>query len=83
MFFSIFALLFLFRQMNSKNTHGADLFKVTVQDNGQIILYDDEDGMLRGTVVLNCQNTTRIKSVNLKFEGKIRVHWSQDGSVSL
>ncbi|KAI8150201.1 hypothetical protein BJV82DRAFT_662287 [Fennellomyces sp. T-0311] len=66
--------------MNNKYTHATDLFKITVQDNGQIILYEDEGGMLRGTLVLECQSTTRIKSVTLKFEGKARVHWGQDGN---
>ncbi|KAI9484322.1 hypothetical protein BDB00DRAFT_878951 [Zychaea mexicana] len=59
--------------------HSNDLLSISVQDNGQIILYEDEGGLLRGSVVLECRNT-RIKSVTLKFQGRARCHWGQDGN---
>ena len=64
---------------NNKHMHNGDLLNISVQDNGQIILYEEEGGLLRGSVILDCRNTTRIKSITLKFQGRARCHWSQDG----
>ncbi|KAL0075699.1 hypothetical protein J3Q64DRAFT_1769164 [Phycomyces blakesleeanus] len=33
--------------------------------------------ILRGSVVLNCTETTKIRSISLKFQGKAKVHWSE------
>ncbi|KAG2218528.1 hypothetical protein INT45_000954 [Circinella minor] len=60
--------------------HNGDLLNISVQDNGQIILYEEEGGFLRGNVILECRNTTRIKSITLKFQGRARCHWNQDGN---
>ncbi|CAO3679296.1 unnamed protein product [Rhizopus stolonifer] len=33
--------------------------------------------MLRGSVILNCHETTKVKSVSLKFIGKAKVNWTE------
>lgn len=39
---------------------------------------DESSGvMLRGSVVLNCQETTKVRSITLKFYGKAKVNWTE------
>lgn len=38
--------------------------------------------MLRGSVVLNCQETTKVRSISLNFYGKVKVNWSEGKSLS-
>ncbi|KAI8337407.1 hypothetical protein BC941DRAFT_375033, partial [Chlamydoabsidia padenii] len=53
-------------------------FKINLETD-HIILHgsEEESGgvMLRGSVVLNCQEAIKVRSVTLKLEGKIKVNW--------
>jgi hypothetical protein len=55
-------------------------FKINLETD-HIILHGsvEESGgvMLRGSVVLNCQEDIKVRSVTLKLEGKIKVNWSE------
>ncbi|KAG2198231.1 hypothetical protein INT46_005222 [Mucor plumbeus] len=50
-------------------------------ENEHIILHgniDESAGvMLRGSVVLNCHETTKVRSISLKFIGKAKVNWTE------
>lgn len=50
-------------------------------ENEHIILHgsvDESAGvMLRGAVVLNCHETTKVRSISLKFVGKAKVNWTE------
>jgi hypothetical protein len=55
-------------------------FKINLETD-HIILHGsvDESGgvMLRGSVVLDCHETTKIRSITLKLIGKIKVNWME------
>ena len=36
--------------------------------------------ILRGSVVFNCQETTKVRSISLKFIGKAKVNWTEGKS---
>ncbi|RCH79661.1 hypothetical protein CU098_004729, partial [Rhizopus stolonifer] len=50
-------------------------------ETSHIILHgsvDESAGViLRGSVVLNCQETTKVRSISLKFIGKAKVNWTE------
>ncbi|KAJ8657232.1 hypothetical protein O0I10_007048 [Lichtheimia ornata] len=52
--------------------------RIWLPDNGQLITYQDEPISFRGSLSLKCRQA-RIKAVTVKLEGKMKVHWSQDG----
>lgn len=39
--------------------------------------------ILRGSVVLNCNEATKIKSLTLKLEGKTKVNWTEGNALLL
>ncbi|KAI8384813.1 uncharacterized protein BYT42DRAFT_563728 [Radiomyces spectabilis] len=55
-------------------------FKILLTNN-HVVLHGSADEsagvMLRGSVVLDCHETTKVRSVNLKFTGKVRVNWAE------
>ncbi|CDH48601.1 arrestin domain-containing protein [Lichtheimia corymbifera JMRC:FSU:9682] len=57
--------------------HGPE-FTINLE-NDHVILHgtvDESAGViLRGTVILNCHENTKIKSIILKFQGKTKVNW--------
>ncbi|GAA5801135.1 hypothetical protein EDC94DRAFT_616074 [Helicostylum pulchrum] len=59
--------------------HTSD-FHINVE-NEHILLHgnvDESSGvMLRGSVVLNCHETTKVRSISLKFVGKAKVDWTE------
>ncbi|KAG1050683.1 hypothetical protein G6F43_007064 [Rhizopus delemar] len=59
--------------------HNSD-FHITLETD-HVILHGNVDEsagvMLRGSVVLNCHETTKVKSVSLKFIGKAKVNWTE------
>ncbi|KAG0946140.1 hypothetical protein G6F57_002789 [Rhizopus arrhizus] len=59
--------------------HNPD-FHITLETDHVILRgnVDESAGvMLRGSVVLNCHETTKVKSVSLKFIGKAKVNWTE------
>ncbi|CAO3621690.1 unnamed protein product [Mucor hiemalis] len=50
-------------------------------ENEHIILHGNVDEsagvMLRGSVVLNCHETTKVRTISLKFIGKAKVSWTE------
>lgn len=50
-------------------------------ENEHIILHGNVDEsagvMLRGSVVLNCHETTKVRTISLKFIGKAKVNWTE------
>lgn len=65
--------------------HTSD-FHINVE-NEHILLHgniDESAGvMLRGSVVLNCHETTKVKSISLKFVGKAKVDWTEGNLVAM
>ncbi|ORY89943.1 hypothetical protein BCR43DRAFT_499733 [Syncephalastrum racemosum] len=61
-----------------------DVLRISLGHNGPVTVHnmqsdDEPGGLLRGTVVLDCPNELRIKALTLKFEGRAKVMWSEDG----
>jgi hypothetical protein len=59
--------------------HNPD-FHITLETDHIILHGSVEESagvILRGSVILNCQETTKVKSVSLKFIGKAKVNWTE------
>lgn len=73
----IYLLFHLFIMTYHHDKHKSPL-RIWLPDNGQLITYQDEPISFRGTLSLKCRQA-RIKAVTVKLQGKMKVHWSQDG----
>ena len=60
--------------------HGSTTFAINLETD-HVILHgtaDESAGViLRGSVVLDCREHTKIKSITLKFQGKTKVQWTE------
>lgn len=59
--------------------HGAD-FVINLETDNVILHGSVEESagvILRGSVVLNCHENIKVKSIVLKFQGKTKVNWTE------
>jgi hypothetical protein len=55
-------------------------FKIQLEEKNIILRgsVDESAGvMLRGSIILNCHEQTKVKTIALKFTGKTNVHWTE------
>jgi hypothetical protein len=61
-------------------------FKIQLEEKNIILRgsVDESAGvMLRGSIILNCHEQTKVKTIVLKFTGKTNVHWTEGGLLIL
>lgn len=66
--------------MQIATTHHSSEFQIHLQDNHIILHGSSEESagvMLRGSIIFHCHESTRVKSITLKFLGTTNVNWTE------